>query len=199
MSPEHTISLLVGLGNPGAEYENTRHNAGTWLVNQLAIQHQQSLRFESKFHGTIASIKIANHKCYLFIPTTFMNNSGQAVCAVAKFYKIAPQHILVAHDEIDLPAGTIRLKFAGGHGGHNGLRDIFKALGTQDFYRLRIGVGRPKHSDEVIDYVLKKPSKSEQTQIDHAIDDALYVMPDIIVGKIQQAMKNLHTELKGKE
>ncbi len=198
MLPKHSISLIVGLGNPGAEYENTRHNAGAWLVNQLAIQHQQSLRFENKFHGAIATVKIATHKCYLFIPTTFMNHSGQAVCAVAKFYKIAPSQILIAHDEIDLPAGTVRLKFAGGHGGHNGLRDIFKALGSQDFYRLRIGVGRPKHSSEVIDYVLKKPSKNQQMQIDNAIDDALRVIPDVIIGNIQQAMKNLHTEIEGK-
>lgn len=198
MSPEHSISLIVGLGNPGAEYENTRHNAGAWLVNQLAVKENQSLRFENKFHGALATIKIANHKCYLLIPTTFMNNSGQAVCAIAKFYKIAPENILIAHDEIDLPSGMVRLKFAGGHGGHNGLRDIFKALGTQDLYRLRIGVGRPKHSSDVVDYVLKKPNKSEQTQIDNAIDDALRVMPDIILGNTQQAMKNLHTGSEGK-
>jgi len=194
MSPEHRISLIVGLGNPGAEYENTRHNAGAWLVNQLAVQQQQSLRVENKFYGTVASINSAGHKCYLLIPTTYMNHSGQAVCAIAKFYKIAAENILIAHDEIDLPAGAIRYKFGGGHGGHNGLRDIFKSLGSNEFYRLRIGIGRPKNSADVIDYVLKRPSKSEQQHIDDAIDDALHYIPEIIAGKTQQVMKALHTE-----
>ena len=194
MSPEHPISLIVGLGNPGAEYENTRHNAGAWFVNQLAVEYQQPLRTESKFYGSVTSISVAGQKCHLLIPNTYMNNSGQAVCAVAKFYKIAAENILAAHDEIDLPAGTVRLKFSGGHGGHNGLRDVFKSLGSKAFYRLRIGVGRPKHSNDVVDYVLKRPSKSEQPLIDDTIDDALRILPDIVNGKIQHAMKTLHTE-----
>ena len=193
MSPEYRIALIVGLGNPGAEYESTRHNAGAWLVNQLAVQYQQTLRAESKYHGITASIKVQQQKCHLFIPTTYMNNSGQAVCAIAKFYKIAAENILIAHDEIDLPAGTVRLKFGGGHGGHNGLGDIFKSLGTNEFYRLRIGISRPNNQQDVVDYVLKRPNKAQQQNIDDALDTALSIMPAIITGQTQLAMKALHT------
>lgn len=198
LSSNHPISLIVGLGNPGAKYENTRHNAGAWLVNKLATEHEQRTRVEHKFFGLIASISVAQRKCYLLLPTTFMNNSGQAIDAMVNFYKIGIENILVAHDEIDIPTGQVRLKFSGGHAGHNGLRDIIKRLGTKNFYRLRIGIDRPKYSDDVVDYVLKPPGTSERRSIDNAINDTLRIMPDIIAGKSQQAMQALHTTQKAK-
>lgn len=188
------ILLIVGLGNPGAEYENTRHNAGAWFVESLANQAHASLRVTQKFHGLHCNVKLHDHDMQLLIPTTYMNLSGQAVQAAAHFYKISAENILIAHDEIDLPVGEVRLKFDGGHGGHNGLRDIISKLNTNKFYRLRIGVGHPGNSKLVHDYVLHPPKKPERELIDNAIQQAEDVLPLMLEGKHQQAMMKLHTK-----
>jgi PTH1 family peptidyl-tRNA hydrolase len=190
------IQLIVGLGNPGADYEATRHNAGAWFVLDLAQNNDAALRSETRFHGLHGTARIHGHDVHLLIPTTYMNLSGQSVGALASYYKIPAEAILVAHDEIDLPVGDIRLKFDGGHGGHNGLRDIFRHLNTNKFHRLRIGVGHPGNSKEVVDYVLKPPKKSEREQIDTALHEALRVLPQLLDGQFQQATQELHTREK---
>lgn len=190
----HTpIQLIVGLGNPGQEYTATRHNAGAWLVTAVAESCQHNLRLENKFKGHHSRVEIAGQECHLLIPATFMNLSGQAVGAVAKFYKINPENILIAHDDLDLPCGTVRLKFDGGHGGHNGLRDIIAHLNTPKFYRLRIGIGHPGKGNDVVNYVLQPPRRAEKELIDVAIQNTLAVLPEIVSGQIQKAMKELHT------
>lgn len=194
MSTPSRIQLIVGLGNPGKEYEQTRHNAGAWFVESLADQTHTTLRPMAKFQGLHSIVEIHNQECHLLIPTTFMNLSGQAVKALASFYKIPAEAILVLHDEIDLPVGTVRLKFDGGHGGHNGLRDIIQHLGTHKFYRIRIGVGHPGTSQEVVDYVLKPPKKEEHSQIDIALQKAGEALPLILAGEYQKAMQQLHSE-----
>ena len=186
------IQLIVGLGNPGPEYEPTRHNAGFWFVDELVRRCRQSFRSEQRFHGDVARCLLDGNECRLQKPMTFMNRSGQAVSALARFFKIPLQQILIVHDELDLPAGTIRLKKGGGHGGHNGLRDLISHLGSKDFHRLRVGIGHPGHRDQVVDYVLRKPSKEDRRQIDDAIYDALNVMPDVVEGKFEFAMNSLH-------
>lgn len=183
-----SIALIVGLGNPGDRYTGTRHNAGFWLVERLAAQHCIAFRLESKFHGELCQWQ----QTHLLKPTTFMNRSGQAVAAVMRFYKILPTDILVIHDELDLPPGTARLKQGGGHGGHNGLKDIIAHLGSQDFLRLRIGIGRPAHSSEVTNYVLHEPTQQEQTDIDTAIDAALTIIPLLQTNELNKAMQLLH-------
>jgi len=188
------VSLIVGLGNPGAQYEETRHNAGAWFVQALANHSNATLKHSAKFQGLHCITQLHNEECHLLIPTTFMNLSGQSVQAVANYYKIAPEHILVAHDEIDLPVGDIRLKFEGGHGGHNGLRDIIRHLNTNKFYRLRIGVGHPGDSKLVHDYVLHAPKKTEREQIEMSIEKAMRSMPLIMRGEFQKAMMELHTK-----
>jgi len=187
------ITLIVGLGNPGSEYEHTRHNAGAWFVKELANSAHITLRHESKYRGAHGVIKIDGHDCHLLIPSTFMNLSGQSVQAVASYFKIPASGILIAHDEIDIPTGIIRLKFDGGAGGHNGLRDIISHLNTKQFHRLRIGVGHPGNSKEVVDYVLKAPKKIEREQIDVAIEKALGALTLLIKGQFQKAMMFLHT------
>lgn len=187
------ILLIVGLANPGAEYEKTRHNAGAWFVSTLADDANISLRHNPKFQGLHGIAKVKGHDCHLLIPSTYMNHSGQAIQALANYYKIPPQAILVAHDELDLPAGTIRLKFDGGHGGHNGLRDTISHLSTKQFYRLRIGIGRPNNSNEVVNYVLSTPQKSERTEIDKALHTAEGILPFVMAGEFQKAMQLLHT------
>lgn len=184
------IQLIVGLGNPGAQYAATRHNAGFWFIEQLGTSQPS---YEAKFKGSIAHLKIENHECRVLQPTTYINQSGQSVAKVAHFFKIPPQQILVVHDELDLPVGCSRLKFAGNHGGHNGLKDIISQLGTKDFYRLRLGISHPGNKDDVINYVLTRPSVSDKTKILEAIDRALHVLPDIIQGKMEKAMHYLHT------
>ena len=186
------IQLIVGLGNPGSGYEPTRHNAGFWFVDELVRRCRQSFRSEQRFHGEVARCLLDGNECRLQKPMTFMNRSGQAVSSLARFFKIPLQQILVVHDELDLPPGTIRLKKGGGHGGHNGLRDLISHLGSKDFYRLRVGIGHPGHRDQVVDYVLRKPSKQDRRQIDDAIYDALNVMPDVVEGKFELAMNSLH-------
>lgn len=187
------LRLIVGLGNPGLEYENTRHNAGVWFVNEIAQANNVLLRHDKKFKGFHGVTQIDHQECHLLIPTTFMNLSGQSVTPCAAFYKILPNQILVAHDEIDIPVGDIRLKFEGGHGGHNGLRDIIAKLGTKSFHRLRIGVDRPKAGGDVSDYVLHKPAKSERVSIDACLQKAITTLPLIVAGQFQKAMSTLHS------
>jgi peptidyl-tRNA hydrolase, PTH1 family len=187
------IQLIVGLGNPGSQYEQTRHNAGFLFVEALARQHGASFNKESKFHGEACKLSIAGSDVWLLKPMTFMNRSGQGIAALARFYKIEVENILVAHDELDLPPGDIRLKQGGGHGGHNGLRDTIEKLGNnRDFQRLRIGIGHPGHASQVTGYVLGKPPADEQRLIEDAIDLALKVMPLAIDGEMQKAMNQLH-------
>ena len=188
------IQLIVGLANPGDEYTNTRHNAGAWFVEEIVRQANASLRLEKKFHGLHTTAKIDGHSCQLLIPTTFMNLSGRSVRACAGFSKIASESILIAHDDIDLPVGTIKLKFDGGDGGHNGLNDIIRNLNTRLFYRLRIGVGHPGNSKDVVDYVLKNPSKADRKLIDIALEDAQSALPLILNGEMSKAMQALHTK-----
>ncbi len=168
-----TIKLIVGLANPGAEYAATRHNAGAWYLDLLAQRHNQTLKEEAKFFGYTARINLAGDDVRLLVPTTFMNLSGKAVAAMASFYRIAPNEILVAHDELDLPPGVAKFKLGGGHGGHNGLKDIMSKLGNNpNFYRLRIGIGHPGDKNKVVGFVLGKPPVSEQKLIDDAVDEA---------------------------
>jgi PTH1 family peptidyl-tRNA hydrolase len=185
-----SIRLIVGLANPGQEYAKTRHNAGAWFVERLSKIYNEKLHPEKKLFGLVGCITVANQDCRLLIPTTFMNDSGKAVSAACNYYDLSNDEILVAHDELDLPPGDIRLKLSGGHGGHNGLRDIFKPVGN-DFLRLRIGIGKPPHKG--IEHVLGKPGKAEQQSIDDAIEHAVVIVPDLLNGDISKAMKNLNT------
>lgn len=188
------IQLIVGLGNPGGEYEKTRHNAGFWLLDTLANQHSQTFRKENKFSGEVCKISLQGKECWLLKPQTFMNRSGQAVAALAAYYKIPRQNILVVHDELDLLPGTVRFKQAGGHGGHNGLRSLIAALGGNDFARLRIGIGHPGQSSEVARYVLHEASKLDKQELDVAIADAIGVLPLAAQGEHQKLMNQLHSK-----
>ncbi len=189
------IQLIVGLGNPGAQYEQTRHNAGFWFVEAVARRHGGSFKSENKFHGEACKVLVEGKELWLLKPMTFMNKSGQAIAALARFYKIAPESILVAHDELDLPPGAVRLKQGGGHGGHNGLRDTIAQLGgSRDFQRLRIGIGHPGHSSQVTGYVLGKAPADEQRLMEEAIDDALDILPLAVSGEMQKAMNQLHSK-----
>lgn len=188
-----SIRLIVGLGNPGPEYAHTRHNAGEWYVRALADKYGIRLGDDSKYQGITGRGTVQGVDVRLLIPTTFMNLSGQSVGALATFFKILPDEILVAHDELDLPPGTARLKTGGGHGGHNGLRDIIRALANQNsFHRLRIGIGHPGDAKQVTGFVLGKAPASEQTLIDNAIREALLHSDDIISGKLAIAMNKLN-------
>lgn len=167
------IKLIVGLGNPGEKYADTRHNAGEWLIERLARRFNVSLNPESKFFGKTARTLVNGKEVRLLVPTTFMNLSGKAVGALASFYRIKPEEILVIHDELDLPPGTAKLKQGGGHGGHNGLKDIVAQLGNNNnFYRLRIGIGHPGHRDLVASYVLNKPSPADRDALEKVLDEA---------------------------
>jgi len=193
------IQLIVGLGNPGEEHEKDRHNAGFWFVESLAAQLKISLEYEKRFLGYVAKAKLQGLERYLLEPNTFMNLSGQSVGACCRFHKITADSILVVHDELDLKPGVARLKFGGGTGGHNGLKDIQAHLGSAEFWRLRIGIGHPRDLAserkpiEVVDYVLKKPRKEEQVLLESAVDKALGVMPLILAGDMQNATQILHT------
>ncbi|OCL19678.1 aminoacyl-tRNA hydrolase [Gilliamella sp. wkB171] len=188
-----TIKLIVGLANPGNEYAATRHNAGAWFVDLLAERYHQSLKNEAKFFGYTARINIAGHDVRLLVPTTFMNLSGKAVQALATFYQIKPEEILVAHDELDLNPGIAKFKFGGSHGGHNGLKDIASKLGNNlNFYRLRIGIGHPGDKNKVVGYVLNKPSKPEQELIDKAIEESVRSVEILLSDGIESAMNHLH-------
>lgn len=190
MSP--SIQLIVGLANPGKEYAKTRHNAGAWLVENIAKASDTILRLETKHHGWYGMARFSNDTCHLLIPSTFMNRCGLAVQVCAHYHKILPESILIAHDDIDLPVGTIKLKFDGGDGGHNGLKDIMLHLNTKKFYRLRIGIGHPGNSKDVEDYVLSKPSKADQQKIKHVLQQAEDVLPLLLSGEISKAMQTLH-------
>ena len=188
------IRLLVGLGNPGPDYAQTRHNAGFWWVDAFCRDHGVRLRHEPKFNGLAARTMLGGAELWLLEPMTFMNASGRAVAALARFYKISPPEILVVHDELDLPAGTLKLKQGGGHGGHNGLRDIHAQLGTGDYWRLRIGIGHPGDKGEVVNYVLKRAPADEQRLLDEAIGRSLALAPQLVAGQFEAAMMKLHTK-----
>lgn len=187
------IRLIAGLGNPGPEYEQTRHNAGFWLVDQLAGAR---LLPDSRYKALVAKTRIAGEEVWLVEPQTYMNRSGMSVGALARFYKIPAEDILVVHDELDLAPGTARIKKGGSSGGHNGLKDITAALGTQDYWRLRIGIGHPRTAalqQAVVDYVLHRPRREEQPLIEQAITKSLEVIPLLCEGKFEAAMMQLHT------
>ncbi|MBK8163739.1 MAG: aminoacyl-tRNA hydrolase [Gammaproteobacteria bacterium] len=187
------IEVIAGLGNPGGDYQDTRHNAGFWLLDDLARQLGVEFRAERRFHAETARADLDGHPCHLLKPVTFMNRSGQAVAALARYYRVPLERILVVHDEIDLPPGIARLKRGGGHGGHNGLRDIIEVFGgAADFLRLRLGVGRPASSDDVVNYVLHAPSVTDRALIRTAIDDAIAVLPLVVSGEAGRAMNRLH-------
>ncbi|WP_114434406.1 aminoacyl-tRNA hydrolase [Marinobacter nauticus] len=187
------IVMVVGLGNPGSDYENTRHNAGALFVEALAREAGQTLRPEKKYHGLYARIQWQGLDLHLLNPSTFMNRSGIAIKALADFFKISPEQILVAHDELDLPPGTAKLKKGGGHGGHNGLRDTIAHLGTNDFQRLRLGIGHPGDSRKVTGFVLGRLGKHETEQLTAVFDEVMRVLPDAASGKLAAAMNRLHS------
>ena len=191
------IRLIVGLGNPGPEYEQTRHNAGFWLVDNLANSLPGTrLQRDSRYNAMLAKTSIAGKEVWLLEPLTFMNRSGQSVGALARFFKIAADEVLVVHDELDLMPGIARLKKGGSAGGHNGLKDITAALGTQDYWRLRLGIGHPRSlslQQQVADFVLHRPRREDQELIEQAIDKSLLVMPQIVDGKFEAATMKLHT------
>lgn len=189
-----TIKLLVGLANPGPQYTQTRHNAGQWYLSQFASQENIQLKAEAKFYGLTGRIQFAGSDLRLLVPTTFMNLSGKSVAAMANFYRIKPEEILVAHDELDLLPGTAKFKFDGGHGGHNGLKDIISQLGnSKNFYRLRIGIGHPGDKNKVSGYVLGKAPSSEQNLIDQSIDEAARCTHILGQDGLAKAMNRLHS------
>jgi peptidyl-tRNA hydrolase, PTH1 family len=187
------VQLVAGLGNPGPKYTETRHNAGFWFADALARRHGGTFRQENKFAGEVARITLGGRDVWLLKPQTFMNRSGQSLKLLAAFYRIPVEAILVVHDEIDLPPGEARLKRGGGHGGHNGLRDIMAHLGG-NFLRLRLGVGHPGDKDQVVDYVLHRPTREEETDLLGSIDRALDVMPEVAAGELERAMHKLHSK-----
>jgi peptidyl-tRNA hydrolase, PTH1 family len=191
------IRLIVGLGNPGPDYEQTRHNAGFWLVDNLANSLPNArLQRESGFNAMVAKTTIGGNQLWLLEPQTYMNRSGQSVGAIARFYKIQPDEVLVVHDELDLPPGAAKLKKGGSSGGHNGLKDITSALGTQDYWRLRIGIGHPRTlnlNQPVADFVLHRPRREEQLLIEDAIEKALRIIPTAVAGDFTKATMELHT------
>jgi PTH1 family peptidyl-tRNA hydrolase len=188
------LALIAGLGNPGQQYQYNRHNAGAMFLDALCRQTGTSLKPENKFFGLVGRCVIAGHEIRLLFPTTYMNKSGQSLAALAQYYKIKPQQILVAYDELDLPLGTTRLKTGGGHGGHNGIRDIVTALGSADFHRLRIGIGHPGDASKVLGHVLGDFNRDESAVIAAEIDKVLKLMPVLAEGSIQAAMHQLHTK-----
>lgn len=190
---EKGITLIAGLGNPGPQYEPTRHNVGYWLVDEIAARNGGRFRLENKFHGLHCPISVSGQDLRLLKPMTFMNRSGQSLGAVVRYFDIPPEQVLVAHDELDLPAGSVRLKQGGGHAGHNGLRDIINVLGTRDFRRLRIGIGHPGDRAQVVNYVLNRASKDDERQIGEALDEAERCLVDLISGEFQKAMNRLHS------
>ena len=190
--PGSALKLIVGLGNPGADYARTRHNAGFWLVDELARRHGGTFRHEGKHQADLARVRIGGEDIWLAKPMAFMNRSGGPVSSVLGFYKIAPAEMLVAHDEIDLPSGTVRLKLAGGHGGHNGMRDLISAQGDA-FWRLRIGVGHPGAKSEVVDFVLTHAGRDEQRVIDETIVAGADAVEEMLRSGAQIAMNKLHS------
>ena len=192
MPAQHRIRLIAGLGNPDEKYAHTRHNAGFWFADAVAKQRGAAFSYQERFKGEVAHFIFEDEKVWLLKPLTYMNLSGQSLHAFVQFYKVPIEQLLVAHDEIDLPNGSARIKRAGGHGGHNGLRSTFEHLGP-DFLRLRLGIGHPGHKDDVTDYVLKKPGDEERREIDSAIDRACATLDELLQGDAEAAMRQLHT------
>ncbi|MEM8594058.1 MAG: aminoacyl-tRNA hydrolase [Pseudomonadota bacterium] len=191
----HTrIKAIIGLGNPGPNYADTRHNAGAWYVQAIANQHSETLKDTSKLFGHYASVLVNNQKLHLFNPSTYMNESGKAVAALCQFYKLAPEEVLVAHDELDFDPGVARFKHGGGHAGHNGLRDIIKAIDSTNFWRLRLGIGHPGNRKQVSNFVLKSPSKDDKISISNSIDHALRALDDITLNQMDAAIQYLHSQ-----
>lgn len=188
------IKLIVGLGNPGIKYAQTRHNAGFEFIDAVCDDYGFSLKENNKFHGYADKVSLNGHNVWLLKPDTFMNHSGKSVMSLALFYKISMEEVLVVYDELDLPPGSIKLKKGGGHGGHNGLRDIIALSGSRDFYRLRLGIGHPGHKSKVISWVLNRASKEDEISIDRAIDKGISVLEDIVNGELEKATKTLHTK-----
>lgn len=193
MQAPNQLRLIAGLGNPGPDYSATRHNAGFWFVDRLAAERQIRFAPEKRFFGELARLSAPGVDCRLFKPAVFMNESGRALQAVAAYFEIAGEEMLIIHDEIDLEAGTIRLKRGGGHGGHNGLRDISEKLGGGDYLRLRIGVGHPGDKSRVTPHVLSRPAAAETALIDGAIERGLAIMPLLFASELERAMTRLHT------
>ena len=187
------LRLIVGLGNPGPEHTRTRHNAGFWFVDALAERARARVGLETKLFGETAKVEVAGQPVWLLKPATFMNLSGKSIAAALRYWKIEPEEMLVAHDELDLPPGVARLKFDGGHGGQNGLRDTMRLLGHGKFHRLRVGIGHPGHKDKVTPWVLGRPGKDDEASILRAIDDALDALPIAVAGNFMDAMTRLHT------
>ncbi|MDC3262572.1 aminoacyl-tRNA hydrolase [Candidatus Pseudothioglobus singularis] len=187
------IKLIVGLGNPGKNYQEHRHNAGFWFVESLASIKGSKFTSQSKFLGETTSVAFGSTKVFLLKPQTFMNNSGGSIKSFLSYYDISPEETLVVHDELDLPIGAVKIKLAGGHGGHNGLRDTIKALNSKDFYRLRIGIAHPGSKDDVVDYVLNAPGKSELSSIEQGMSNAMSIIDLLVNGNFEDAMKALHT------
>lgn len=187
-----SIKLIIGLRNPGSAYECTRHNAGGWLVSALAKRHNVFFKLEKKMQAELADLQLNQYESKLVLPITFMNHSGQSTRLLSQFYRIQPEEILVVHDELDLPAGRIKLKSGGGHGGHNGLKDIISQLGSTQFQRLRIGIGHPGHRDLVHQFVLSKPSTQDRQLIYDAIDRGIAIMPLVFSGDLAKAMNQLN-------
>jgi PTH1 family peptidyl-tRNA hydrolase len=187
------IKLIVGLGNPGPDYEDTRHNAGFWWVDEVSRVLKAPMTLDRNYFGTVARTSVNGQNLWLLEPQTFMNLSGKSVGALARFFKIAPEHILVAHDELDLPPGEVKLKRAGGHAGHNGLRDIHSQLGSPDYWRLRIGIGHPGDKNEVANWVLKKPMLDDRIAIGQGLDRALKALPHLLAGEMDKATVLIHT------
>ncbi len=189
------IQVVVGLGNPGPRYADTRHNVGFWFADRLVAKCGGTFRHASRYLGELAQLDCGG-RFWLLKPGTFMNHSGQSVLALAHYYRILPDRILVVHDDLDLPPGSVRLKRGGGHGGHNGLSDIMACLGSRDFLRLRIGIGHPGDSSQVVDYVLCRSSREDEVLFNEAIDSAIKVFPHILEGSMQKAMNVLHRKSK---
>lgn len=189
---QQPIRLIVGLGNPGAANAETRHNAGFWLVERIAQRHGGVFKAEGRFHGDTCRLRVAGQELWLLKPSTYMNRSGQSVSSLAKYFKIPQEALLVAHDELDLAPGVVKLKQGGGHAGHNGLRDIISALGGRDFWRLRIGIDHPGNAREVVDYVIGRPSREEVEAIRGGIERVEALMARIVTGEVQQVMNQLH-------
>lgn len=187
------IKMIVGLGNPGKEYEATRHNVGFWLLDELAWQWKATFKDEKKFFGEVARVSRSEGDVWLIKPMTFMNRSGQAVAALAQFYKIKPEEILVVHDELDIECGRIKFKLGGGNGGHNGLKDIQARLGTPNFYRLRLGIDHPGDKALVSAYVLNKPSAEHRQLIEDSVNKSIKGIPLLMVGESEEAQRFLHS------
>jgi len=186
------VQCVVGLGNPGSRYADTRHNVGFWFADRLAAHCSATFLRASRFHGGLAQVDCGG-RFWLLKPETFMNRSGQAVTALLRYYRLAPEQLVVVHDELDLPPGTVRLKRGGGHGGHNGLRDVMAHLGTGEFLRLRIGIGHPGDASQVVDYVLSRASREDEALIEEAIDEAIKVFSKVLEGELEKVMNALHS------